>query len=425
MSLYEKLLAFCENNNQYFYTIPDYFGTIFKAKVSDQTIALLQTDHPVEDQMLIHQSSSMSFETFGFYRKGVLYMSPKASIPLRWLGEDESKFHPYPLNEMKKRLNETLTATLRTLVGEQPPLYSDARLTNRAKEVYMTNPDYHAMINCEKVFTSQYFNSGLLSTPNQSITRDCDIEAFLDDGDKWVHDRVNLWLSDKRTYTGLVNCVKDMLVIEAIIKEVKDIPEHSWNRKLRFLKAIEGKQSVVLDVKCQDTILTFHYDAHQLRDVDGSFYLWWIPAPERAAVESKIDRFTFDDILDVMYRGKIIYLRNEESEKSNVLPAKFLPKVQEAKKHFQDLANKLNVSGQSFAENVTWLQNAKNDDGQSSYENVSGYDDDHGRKCITLDYDDVTSEIIFDPATNHYTVSDICTVFLCAGLDNFIDNCHW
>lgn len=423
MSLYEDLLTFCKDDSQHFFTSPKLYVTIFKTKVSDQTIALLKTSHPIQNQLLLQPWYDTTFDTLGFYRNGEVYLSPKASLPLHCMGENENDFKPYPLDEMMSHLNKSLTDTLRSLVGEQPPLYSDKRLTNMAKEKYMKEPTFTAKIDIHDVFSSQYFSQ--VTPPEKTITSDNDIEAYLDDGDKWINDRVNLWLSDKDTKAAFVRYIKDMLTIEAIIQEVKGIPDHSWNRKLRFLQAIKDKQRVVLDVKYRDSILTFHYDTNQLHNVDGSFYTWWIPASERVSVEKWISQFAFDDILDVMYRGKIIYQKTK-NETDNMLPAKFLPKVQAVKQHFKDLTAKLSQSGRSFEENVAWLQNATNDDGQSLYENVSGYDDnDSGQKRITLDYHDVTSEIVYNHKTGQYSLSDICTVFVSPGSEKFVDNFHW
>lgn len=111
------------------------------------------------------------------------------------------------------------------------------------------------------------------------------------------------------------------------------------------------------------------------------------------------------------------------------LPKGYRQRVAEIKLRYIRIAKNFQSSGYKFSKNLEWLNSVENSDGNSTYLNISTYEDRNtGEYHISFDYDIINSEIIYNPKTKKYRILNTCTVFI-EGKNRetlgFVDNYKW
>lgn len=306
-TLYHEILAFCNDSCAFFLPLSQFLYSLVKVPISVKTTALFAVDTDNIKTILEQSSATQKFESIGFFRDGKIYVTNAFLNSLNRHGLSPEGFLKHPANEMYEMFNAALTKALRSRIGSQPPQYSNKVLLQETKEIYKKTPMFRASVSLPELYYTDCFDYGRNAPADKNLTTDADIEEYLDDSEQWVTNRLNRWFSDEKVNYRLTNYMKRLLIIEATIDEIRSIPAFSWKREKRFLDAIAGKKIVTLDVKHGDDILTFKYEAAQLQDTDECYSPSGIPVADRPGVLGAINEFTFNDILKVKYRGKIIY----------------------------------------------------------------------------------------------------------------------
>lgn len=324
----DKIAEFCKNPNEHFFKLSQHSDQVcgsqgfWKATLSASMVALFLT---TEEQFCALLSGDIEMIGFFCTVTGKFYMKdsflyafhlkePSLGLPFH--------YEPIPVQKMKEKLVYGIAEKMRSpALPDGFDLDKEETYEFASYDFFSTEGNYKATPGKLYEYVSE---SNLVS----------EIPKFLANPDKWVQTMYGVIARDESMMSELTEEMKRKSEIQAICEMIRDIPEHPWNRILRFQEAINDKSTVVVRLKKGDETCEFRLPVDRCNTIwhyyaDGSEmplifadYCKPIQPAGSPVMKGKVNTgktfkwakqflgnsfILIKDIDSVLYRGKEIY----------------------------------------------------------------------------------------------------------------------
>lgn len=306
----KQILAFCQDEKGYILNLQDIGYDIdeqlIKIPLTESLIGLfIQYGDGLSHVLVQHKDQNL--EVTGFYsiRHNALYISGELKYQMEYYNVYDNCFN-FPYQEMLKKFCAAMTqACWPTLIDtvtlpepEDLPWYAKLAFFKDVKPE-LSIGDIEGAIHCEYGALDNY-----------------DIEPFLDDPDAWATKKADTMLKRKDGREELLDTLEKRVIGAKMAELISVDPNHPWSRIKKLQNAVSDKKTVTVVATRGETTYTFKIAASALLSQDGRYYVFSAKEPKefRDELDKVFDVMTINDIDRVVYRGKNIYIKEENHD---------------------------------------------------------------------------------------------------------------